>query len=217
MPIQVAGTLPEIICNDSGRYEGDLRVYAKIVFNEAKNIRKPYHNFRHMFHVVWLCYQAIVFYGDRISKRNARNLLVAALFHDFDHSGKAGNDSENIELAIHGFNKHILAEDRPFQKDISFLIMATQYPHLEDPVFKDFLVQIIRDADLSQALSVAWFQQVVVGLATEWDKQEIEVLKGQVGFLAKLQFHTRWAREMFPQNSINEKIAETQDWIEILQ
>ena len=62
MSFSVRGTLPEIIRNDAGLYEGDLKVYFKAVFTNAQNLQKGYHNFRHMFHVVWLCYQAIAFY-----------------------------------------------------------------------------------------------------------------------------------------------------------
>ena len=36
-----------------------------------------------MLHVTWLCYQAADFYRDRLTPRQIRNLLIAALFHDF--------------------------------------------------------------------------------------------------------------------------------------
>jgi len=75
---------------------------------------------------------------------------------------------------------------------------------------------IIRDADLSQALSVAWFQQTIFGLSTEWGKEPIEVLQMQERFHRSFEFQTEWAREMFPPEVIEAKIDESKEFLEIL-
>src|SRR5580658_6965423 len=102
---EVTGDLPEIIGNEEGLYEGDLISYLQILFFRSTNLHNPYHNFRHMLHVLWLCHKACRYYQKKLTPRQMRNLLVAALFHDFDHPGhphpgEEDPDRINIEIAI---------------------------------------------------------------------------------------------------------------------
>lgn len=216
MALQTTGTLPCVINNVELLYDGNLKYYLQIVFNKARNINYPYHNFRHISHVTLLCYQACVFYKETLSARQMRNLLIASLFHDFDHSGMLGDDDLNIEKSIRGLTKHILPEDKEYFGEIKKIIQATQYPYQTSSEDLGLMEQIIRDADLSQAFSVAWIQQVVFGLATEWSKRPIEVLESQTPFLRSLNFHTEWAKSTFPRETIESKIMEVRDLLEIL-
>ena len=159
----IRGSLPEIIRNTESLYEGDLIVYFQIIFNQAQNLQLPYHNFRHMLNVVRLCYQACIFYRETLSRREMRNLLVTALFHDLDHSGVSGDDELNIARAVSGLDRHVLPVDREHFADIAELIRATEYPHTVASRNLGLPAQIIRDADTSQGLDTAWIQQVVFG------------------------------------------------------
>jgi hypothetical protein len=121
------GDIPEIIGNDRGLYEGDLTGYFRTLIFHATNLARPYHNLRHMLHVTWLCYQAADFYRDRLTPRQIRNLLIAALFHDFDHPGHPhpgadDPDGINIGRAIAALRRHLAPEDRPFLPVIEALI-----------------------------------------------------------------------------------------------
>jgi hypothetical protein len=213
----VRGTLDEMIINKRGLYEGDLIKYFKVIFFKAQNLNLPYHNFRHMMHVTWLCYEACSFYSNILSNREMRNLLIAAMFHDFDHLGRLGNDDINIMIAIRGLQKHILTEDSPYINEIEDLIRATEYPYKKIEGKLSLCKQIIRDADLSQALNPTWLQQVVFGLAAEWKKLPFEVLKGQDTFQKNLKFYSDWAKTKWPQELINEKCEEAARLIQILE
>jgi hypothetical protein len=215
--VRKPATIPDIITNKDGLYEGDLVSYYKALFFQAQNLRHPYHNLRHMLHVFWLCYEACVFYGDRLSKRQVRNLLIAALFHDFDHSGMFGNDDLNIERAVRGLRKHLAHWEEFTVEDIIEIMRATEFPHKTPSGQLDLPAQILRDADVSQALSVAWLQQIVIGLASEWGKPPLEVLKAQRGFHRSLSFQTEWARSVFPPELLEAKIAEAQAHLDILE
>lgn len=209
----VAGDLPKLIANEEGLYEGDLIFYFQVLFFKATNLTNPYHNFRHMSHVLWLCYQACRYYRKELSPRQKRILLIAALFHDFDHPGhphpgEEDPDRLNIELAIAGVRRHITAEDRPLLSEIEETIRATHFPYKTSGDKLDLLGKIIRDADLAQALAPVWIQQVVIGLAGEWNMPPIEVLKLQARFLAGISFNTDWARQMYPPEIVKEKIDE---------
>jgi hypothetical protein len=208
-------TLPEIIRNDEALYEGNLIHYLQIVFKYAQNLSNPYHNLRHMMHVLYLCYQACVFYRSELTPRQMRNLLIAAIFHDFDHSGMFGNDNLNIARAIRAMEKYLLPEDRKATKDIAGLIRATEYPH--KPGVLDRRAHILRDADLAQGISVAWIQQVVFGLAAEQNKTPLEVLAVQDAFIRGIKFQTNWARKMFPSWIIEKKASEMRELSELLR
>ena len=210
------GTIPVMIRNDEKVYLGDLRKYFSIVFINAQNLHNPYHNFRHMLHVTWLCYLACKYYADKLSPREMRNLLIAALFHDFDHSGMMGNDDLDIIRAIRGMRKYLLPEDRPFADEIAEVMQATEFPHKTPSEKLPLLQQIIRDADMAQSMSNAWIQHVIFGLALEWNKKPIDVLKAELPFHEMLKFYTDWGKSMFPQTVIDRKTKEVTDLIEIL-
>jgi hypothetical protein len=165
---------------------------------------------------MWLCYKACIFYRDTLSQREMRNLLIAALFHDFDHTGKSGPDSVNIGRSIAGLVEHLLYEDEASLLEIVKLIKATEYPYTFPAEKLTLSCQIIRDADMSQALTVAWIQQVVFGLSEEWGKSPLEVLKMQMPFHQNLQFFTEWAKQEFTQEIITQRITEARELIEIL-
>jgi hypothetical protein len=145
-----------------------------------------------------------------------RNLLIAALFHDFDHSGKAGNDDLNIEISIRGLKKHIAPEDAEYFEEICDIIRPTEYPYKVSSESLSLSQQIMRDADMSQAFSTAWIQQVIFGLAKEWSMAPIKVLEIQEPFLSGIKFSTVWAKRKFDEQTIKEKIAEAQALLTLL-
>ena len=219
---EISGDIPEIIGNEDSLYEGDLIHYFQALFFKASNLNNPYHNLRHTLHVLWLCHKACRYYQDELTPRQVRILLIAALFHDFDHPGRphpeaADPDRINIEIAITALRRHIAFEDRDLLPDIEATIEATHYPYKIAGDKLDLLGQIIRDADLAQALAPVWIQQVVIGLAKEWRTDPIAVLRAQAPFFTNLHFNTQWARQRFPQEIIEAKIEETRDLLRLLE
>jgi 3'5'-cyclic nucleotide phosphodiesterase len=223
MPVaDVTGDLPEIIGNEERLYEGDLSLYFRILFFESCNMNNPYHNFRHTLHVVWLCHKACQYYKAQLAPRQMRNLLIAALFHDFDHPGHSHRGEEdpdriNIHIAIASLRRHIMPIDRRCLPEIEALIEATHYPYKIASDALDLLGNIIRDADLAQVLSPVWIQQVVIGLAEEQGVKPLDVLSAQVSFLTALQFNTGWARQLFPPEFVQAKIKEAKQLLRLLQ
>jgi len=210
------GSIPSIVRNDEKLYEGDLVHYFRVVFNCARNLCNPYHNFGHMFYVFWVCYEACKFYRDELSPRQMRNLLIAALFHDFDHCGMVGNDDLNIERALRGLKQHIAEVDKPYFDDIAALIKATQYPYAVDLESLSLSGQILHDADASQCLSPTWIQQCVFGFSREWQVTPCEVLRRQKPFLEGTKFLTSWARERFSTEDVKAKIEEAMELLDLL-
>jgi 3'5'-cyclic nucleotide phosphodiesterase len=219
---EISGDIPNIIENEEGLYEGNLIIYFRALFFQARNLNNPYHNFRHMLHVLWLCHKACRYYRDRLTPRQMRILLIAALFHDFDHTGcphpeEEDPDGINIAIAISGLRRHILTNEREILPAIEVLVEATHSPYKISGDKLDLLGQIIRDADLAQALSPVWIQQVVIGLAQEWRVKPLQVLSAQKTFVASLAFNTEWAREVFPQKLVDAKLEEAEALLRLLE
>lgn len=213
----VKGSVPAIVRNDAGLYEGNLVHYYRVLFNSARNLNNPYHNYRHIMHVVYLCHDACEYYVRELTPRQRRNLLISALFHDFDHTGKFGPDSMNISIALRAVNNFLAPEDRPYQPDIERLVALTEFPYRVPAEELDLAALILRDADMGQALSIAWIQQVIFGLAEEWGKTLLEVIKMQAPFHAKMKFHTGWAKKMFPPEVVQAKINEAEELLDLAE
>jgi len=210
-------TVAAIIRNDEVLYEGNLVDYFRSIFFHAQNLRNPYHNFRHMLSVLCRCYEACVYYGEELSLRQRRNLLIAALFHDLDHSGQMGNDDLNIEKAVRALKKYIIFMDERWFVKIERLVRCTEYPYKIDSRDLDLMGQILRDADLAQALEMAWIQQVVFGLSQEWNKTPLEVLSRQARFHKDLVFVTEWGQQRFPQSLVDTKVSEAEEILALLK
>lgn len=213
----------DVIRNNFGFYTGDLKHYFRAVFFNARNWNNPYHNFRHVFHVLWLCHEACGFYHKNPPQgwtlERARNLLIAAMFHDYDHSGRTGRDDLEIQRSLDGIRKHIEEPDKFNLEEIESIIKDTQFPYLVPGEELSMLEsQILRDADISQALSPVWLQQVIFGLAIEMNMPPIKMLEMQESFLRNaIKPLTSWGKHRFPQVMIEEKISEAKALLEILK
>lgn len=183
--------ITHIIDNANQRYNGDLVHYYQMVF-EAPNICMPYHNLRHMTHVLWEAYDGGVHMG--LNKEEMRILLIAALMHDYDHTGIKGNDSVNIDRAIRALDKFALDEDREFLIEIRSTIRATQYPYTDEAFTPNQL--LLRDADQSQTFSLVWMQSLL-GLSQEMGISFKNILEMQGPFMKSLKFHTLWGENKF--------------------
>lgn len=205
----------EIIDNSEGLYEGNLRYYFKLVF-DAPNANNPYHNFRHMLHVLCNAYVAGVFcrFTTIFGKRRFRALLIAAVLHDYGHSGKMGNDSLEIEILLNKFDSLILYEDRDLIPFIRDFISSTKFPY-ENTVIS-LGSEILRDADMSQTLTSVWIQQIIFGLAAEREISPLQSLKGQITYLRSMKFYSPWGKKVLIRR-VYGKIKETEEFLSLLK
>lgn len=210
-----------IVKNDEGFYEGNLIHYFKVMFN-APNACNPYHNFRHMAHVMCKAYEGAKFsnYLGLYGPRRFRALLIGAMFHDYGHSDKMINDVYEIKTAMKGLGDNILEEDLDLAPEIYSLITLTQYPHANTVLTLG--AEILRDADISQLFSDVWLQQIVFGLSKEMSISSestispLQLLKKQISYLHDLRFYSDWGKKTFyPQ--VRYKIEETRALLSILE
>lgn len=214
---RVTGNIVDVLSNNHGYYEGDLRHYGRIIFS-APNIHHGYHGLDHMLHVTLVCYRACGYYIqlEKMTKREARNLLIAALFHDYDHPGKPGHDGVNVKVAIEAMTSNLLPEDVDQTLEIASLIRATQFPHVDLGESLTLLQAVIRDADMSQAFEEPWIGTVCAGLGSEFNRTPLEMLKQQLSFLQTLHFSSDFGRVFFGKAAIEALRSKTIALLHIL-
>lgn len=157
--------------------------------NTSNNL--PYHNFNHLLTVVRYTYGACRFY--ELPEKDEKEMLMAALFHDVNHSGGALKDDQNVKNAKETVIKFINAFNLDIDPiEVSRIIEATEYPYVIEPEDMDLKQQIIRDADLLQALEPNWIQQIIMGLSEEMNIPMEVMITGQKSFLMNAQFNTNW-------------------------
>lgn len=172
---------------------------------------KPYHNSYHAYCMVNNCYEGA--YHNGIRDVDAKPLIVAALFHDFNHSGGYEKDIDlnqggNISSALAGLEmaqKYATAQGTGLTDGEFYAakeaIKVTQFPFLRRPVTLN--EKIIRDADLMQPYEsddIVLYKQFR-GLITELiiDKQvvisEFEFSTEMRKFLDDQKWFTKWAED----------------------
>jgi len=173
------------------------------VFDEArdyiiennKGVDNPYHNNKHIFFVFTMSMKLFDIYRQEHDLKSEDRICLglAALFHDFNHSGGKLKDNENIELAIEGLNDFLLYEDRIDINKIISIIKATEFPHKQMDL--NMLQKIIRDADTMGGISDNWFD-IVTSLASELKKNLIDFIPIQLGFLNNIKFNTSYCNNL---------------------
>lgn len=110
----------------------------------------PYHKAEHLFTVTLNCYEASLYYNFTVEAQQV--LILAALYHDFNHSAGEHPDWVNILSAVAGAVDNIPeyepGMDASRLKRITQVIHSTQYPAVSRP--RNILECIIRDADILQ-------------------------------------------------------------------
>lgn len=192
-----------------------LEYYFNYFTARNKSATIPYHNQYHTYCMVLNVYEASLYHELNVDSR--RSLLVAALFHDINHSGGTYTDDVNIKIAVDTLvsaHKLILETTRsnPMcgdhyvcltpQELVSSVetINSTKYPYNGPP--DTLLQEIIRDADLMQVYeeNPERLRKQFLGL-----KSEMEIKHGPFtpeqwadgckDFNDKVIWHTQWAKD----------------------
>ena len=149
----------------------------------------PYHGIDHLFEVFKFSYSISQFVPDN-DEINKLELLIACLFHDYNHSCGKLKDSENISNAIDGltmFHKIYPEFDLKITKDI---IRATEYPYTLPDEDLTIEQKIIRDSDMCYLFNDISIVKLYQGLRTEFNQNLDVFLSNQGKFLDNVHFYT---------------------------
>lgn len=176
----------------------DIFYSAKTYILENNLVENDYHNNEHMINVFNNAMLLFDYYKDEFGLYDKLILGLAALFHDFNHSGGKLKDSENIELALASLKEFLSSFDKSdLYDDIKNIIVATEFPHLD--IDLDPLQKIIRDADTMGGIIDGW-QSVVKNLASEYNKTLEEFIPTQIKFLNSVKFNTDYCNQLLKDN-----------------
>ena len=167
-------------------------LYIKGFMDKNPSKDNPYHNNYHMYSMVVRCNTLADYAIQRGSEVRKDELLLAAMFHDYEHSGGKLVDSQNIERAIRAIEQSGLLEFSQLE-DVCDIIDVTQYPFIYEP----FTIEekIIRDADLLQCTEAGYIYHTYYGLLEEIriknsDLTTQQFVVGQLKFLESAKFYT---------------------------
>ena len=168
----------------------------------------PYHSFNHS---IWVAYYADQAYRyERPDAVTPRALLLAALFHDFDHSGGFFiSDGKNIMRATMGYANYVLDTFNAEMDIVESLIIETTYPHSKRDAYLDdkkesrntdeyrFMANCLRDADFMQNCNEALLSNFV-GIKEELFRSMpyAEYTAKTIEFLKSISYHTPYGKYM---------------------
>ena len=174
------------------------QAYDYVVRNNPAN-GLPYHNLFHTQCMALSC-QIGAATAD-LPAFEQRALVLAALFHDYDHSGGLTSDAENIKRACAALQQaaQVLSLPEDLVTRSLALIATTQFPPLAEA--QGEAERIIRDGDMCQMLYDSWFEQVYMGLRTEMAHSRGLMTLSQFcdlqrSFFGSLQLHSAWGKSV---------------------
>jgi HD superfamily phosphodiesterase len=161
----------------------------------------PYHNNEHMITVYNFCKDI----SDSIEHTDTLDLLVAALFHDFNHTMGKEKDNVNIQRAIEAFSDYYdnsLTHTDVNKNTVINIIKITEYPYTIENSELNTNQKIIRDADLLQGAVDNWYDFIVVGLSKEMNIPIGHGLKeGLIKFRDNIEYNFDYSKKVFMSNN----------------
>lgn len=178
--------------------------------NNSKSLYSPYHNLNHNIVVTNFCYY--IGKSEKINKQEMQELLIAAIFHDFNHTAGEEKDDSNVRYAKDGVKKFVESSDIKINlNNVNKIIDATEFPYKLKEEDLNIQQKIIRDADMCQLFDSNRLQSNYLGLQKETKATFKKQLEGQEGFFKVLKFRTKFAKEVY--KKIYKEIFEELDYL----
>lgn len=157
----------------------------------------PYHGIDHLFSVFE--HTKLVLENDSTVKGLLKDtdLLIAALFHDYDHSGGKATDDVNINNAIQGVSIFHTANPEFDLNNVIYLIRCTQYPYVVSDEELTTEAKLLRDSDMCYLLQDLSIVKLYSGLRAEFGNSLDDFLNNQYKFISNLKFEIDYNIKMW--------------------
>lgn len=198
------------ICKDNLVLKSAL---SYVIKNNTGN-SNPYHNFEHISNVFLFCKEGAEYHN--LPESETLDLLVAALFHDFNHSGGKFDDDTNIYNAKMALDAWYNESDTSVNIDnIKSYIDITRFPYNVESSMLNLPQQILRDADMGSIFTDNWFQTIMLGLSSEINQDISDFLEAQINFMKNMKPNSEWFKnEKF--NLLKNKIEDLMLYAEFI-
>lgn len=172
-----------------------------LLARSGAHMQNPYHNLHHELSCVYWAHACAMNSTVPVVDTSLPTLVLAALFHDHNHSGGRSSDLENIRRAIAFVSCHLQdSVSSSALERMSDIIRCTEFtngtfPH--EPI--SFPEQCMRDADLMTIYSSEG-RQLLIGLGVEMGFNFVDdhdkYLEGQRKFLTGARMYTEYGKYM---------------------
>jgi len=177
----------------------ELKKTFKFILETNNSWNNAYHNNHHLLNVFNNVMKISIYYD--LDKKERTILGIAALFHDYNHSGGKLKDDENIKISTDSMLKFI-GDELPNidTNEIVNLISITEFPHKREP--KTINEEIMIDSDLNLIFQIDdWFNNIVVALSIEFGNDILTQIDLQIGFMNNIKFYTNYAQKIQGENT----------------
>ncbi len=194
----------EATCEEYG-----LTTILRYIQKSQFDTHNAYHHPEHCMRVALRTVELLSASGWRL-KHDISIAIIAALFHDFGHTGK-GPDINNIEIAVKGMydaepvrdyfgrSLHIAAVEKA--------IRCTEFRDMAFPVEPNTIVECcLRDADLMESMEPHCIQYVMHDLCEEMGVTVMDAIPRQISFLQNAVMHTQ-AGEYIWKHTLEARVA----------
>lgn len=177
----------------------------------AKEVPGHYHGKDHTFQVALNAYEGALYSG--FSNKEVRTILVAALFHDAEHSCGQYSDVYNISLATQALKRchkatpvHQQLKEDELQEALT-AIQLTEFPYKVKKT-NNAIGKVLRDADvmtiytadpdlLVDLLKGLWQEQILLAERTKFDYKGMtlaQFIEGQKKFVLTFEWQSSWGK-----------------------
>jgi hypothetical protein len=173
------------------KYPSVLSAFRFVMDNNTGNGHR-YHNIHHLFYVfkysVLFTHECSFYH----SCKRKEELYIAAIFHDYEHVGKMGDDSVNIALAKNGVDKFAKANPNTGidYEYVKYLIGCTEFPYKNEASELTIEGMALRDADMSYFFEDVSLVALYSGLRDEFGTTPKDFLTNQEKFIRSVQFNS---------------------------
>lgn len=177
------------------------------IINNSDSIYSPYHSLNHNLTITVFSYY--IGKSEKLKEKEMKELLIAAIFHDYNHTAGEQKDDVNIKNAKKGIKQFVDKNNIDVDLDKVYEILdATEFPYKIDEDKLSTQQKIIRDADMTQLFEPTRLQSNYLGLQKEMKIDYKKQLDNQEKFYKVLKFRTKFAKELYKKYSkeINEEL-----------
>lgn len=187
----------------------------------------PYHNTWHLMcmvkYVDWIMRsEKDAGYAWQEDELDELAVLLAAMFHDVNHTMGRETDDVNVANSKRAFSEFLNIVDEDDIREewlktrVHKLIDATQFPYVIPVSELSYDQKIMRDADFMQAYEDAWFYHIIIGIGTELKKPVLSELKRNILFHKDVTMNTA-AGKMFREAALPVLVSEFEGYIKLLE
>jgi len=177
------------------------------IIENSKSLYSPYHNLNH--NIIVTVFSYYIGKVEKLSDKEMKELLIAAIFHDYNHTAGEQKDDVNIKNAKEGVKEFLKESELDFDLEkINEILDATEFPYKIDDDKLSTQQKVIRDADMTQLFEPTRLQANYLGLQKESKIDYKKQLENQESFYKVLKFRTKLGKELYKEFSkeINEEL-----------